>query len=203
MSTPLSYPLWLDIECGTRVTPEEATFLASLLLSRASASTLIFLTTFIWICLKTLPRLSFQNQSSPGERERSPLARSRGLLPRDAISRSPRSTAKRTRTSGRAPRQGASSVRLPISLAPFQLCPDFSIPYSHLRAKLHQESFEFVKQQRIMCLMLGAWFANGVPLPSSDPSAPRDPAKKQVKSWRFYRLVCLLLLCLRFRDHSH
>ena len=56
------------------------------------------------------------------------------------------------------------------------------IPVRNLRAKLYKESKEFVRQQRIHCLMQGAWFLNAVPI--SAP-APRRPARP----WRFMRLV--------------
>ncbi|KAF8268798.1 ELMO/CED-12 family-domain-containing protein [Lactarius quietus] len=55
------------------------------------------------------------------------------------------------------------------------------IPVRNLRAKLYKESKEFVRQQRIHCLMQGAWFLNAVPI--SAP-APRRPARQ----WRFMRL---------------
>ena len=56
------------------------------------------------------------------------------------------------------------------------------IPVRNLRTKLLKESKEFVRQQRIHCLMQGAWFLNAVPI--SAP-APRRPARP----WRFMRLV--------------
>jgi len=59
------------------------------------------------------------------------------------------------------------------------------IPVRNLRAKLYKESKEFVRQQRIHCLLQGSWFLNAVPI--SAP-APRRPARQ----WRFMRLVrCL------------
>jgi engulfment/cell motility protein 1 len=56
------------------------------------------------------------------------------------------------------------------------------IPVRNLRAKLYKESKEFVRQQRIHCLLQGAWFLNAIPV--SAP-APRRPARP----WRFMRLV--------------
>ncbi|KAJ6607513.1 hypothetical protein B0H10DRAFT_2071628 [Mycena sp. CBHHK59/15] len=47
------------------------------------------------------------------------------------------------------------------------------IPVRNLRAKLYKESFEFVRQQRIQCLMQGAWL-----------ESPRRPNRP----WRFMRL---------------
>ncbi|SRR5258708_1035728 len=59
-----------------------------------------------------------------------------------------------------------------------------------LRVQLQQESYEFIRQQRLMCLMQGAWFANGVPAPSSDFLHREHQLKRPVRPWRFYRLVC-------------
>jgi engulfment and cell motility protein 1 len=56
----------------------------------------------------------------------------------------------------------------------------------NLRAKLYKESYEFVRQQRIQCLLQGAWFINAVPLSSS---AAKDTARRP-RLWRFLRLVC-------------
>ncbi|KAF8311367.1 hypothetical protein DL93DRAFT_2149672 [Clavulina sp. PMI_390] len=60
----------------------------------------------------------------------------------------------------------------------------------NLRAKLHQESYEFVRRQRIMCLMQGAWFANGIPLSINDTASHRDSMqlRRAGRPWRFYRL---------------
>lgn len=71
---------------------------------------------------------------------------------------------------------------------------------SNLRAKLHQESYEFVRQQRIMCLMQGAWFANGVPIPTGEVGS-RDSLqmRKPTRPWRFYRLVSP---CAQVLHHS-
>ncbi|KAF7294500.1 ELMO domain-containing protein [Mycena kentingensis (nom. inval.)] len=57
------------------------------------------------------------------------------------------------------------------------------IPIRNLRAKLYKESYEFVRQQRIQCLMQGAWFINALP-PNSTASNPRRPSRP----WRFMRL---------------
>ncbi|KAH9975737.1 ELMO/CED-12 family-domain-containing protein [Lactifluus volemus] len=54
-------------------------------------------------------------------------------------------------------------------------------PVRNLRTKLFKESKEFVRQQRIHCLLQGAWFLNAVPV--SAPG-PRRPARQ----WRFMRL---------------
>ena len=56
------------------------------------------------------------------------------------------------------------------------------IPVRNLRSKLLKESKEFVRQQRIHCLMQGAWFLNAIPV--SEPNL-RRPARP----WRFMRLV--------------
>lgn len=57
---------------------------------------------------------------------------------------------------------------------------------SNLRAKLYKESFEFVRQQRIHCLLEGAWFMNGIALATT---VPRDTLKRPTRPWRFLRLV--------------
>ncbi|KAJ7066643.1 ELMO/CED-12 family-domain-containing protein [Mycena amicta] len=53
----------------------------------------------------------------------------------------------------------------------------------NLRAKLYKESYEFVRQQRIQCLMQGAWFINALPQ-NSTASNQRRPNRP----WRFIRL---------------
>ncbi|EIW58176.1 uncharacterized protein TRAVEDRAFT_167623 [Trametes versicolor FP-101664 SS1] len=59
------------------------------------------------------------------------------------------------------------------------------IPIRNLRAKLYKESYEFVRQQRIHCLLEGAWFMNGIPLATT---APRDTLRRPTRPWRFLRL---------------
>jgi len=56
------------------------------------------------------------------------------------------------------------------------------VPVRNLRAKLYKESKEFVRQQRIHCLLQGAWFLNAIPISSPTPRRPARP-------WRFMRLV--------------
>lgn len=56
------------------------------------------------------------------------------------------------------------------------------IPVRNLRAKLYKESKEFVRQQRIHCLLQGSWFLNAVPI-----SAPAP--RRSARQWRFMRLV--------------
>jgi engulfment/cell motility protein 1 len=56
-----------------------------------------------------------------------------------------------------------------------------------LRAKLYKESFEFVRQQRIQCLMQGAWFVNALP---EKATGSRDSTRRPNRPWRFIRLVC-------------
>ncbi|KAJ7612462.1 ELMO/CED-12 family-domain-containing protein [Mycena polygramma] len=58
------------------------------------------------------------------------------------------------------------------------------IPVRNLRAKLYKESFEFVRQQRIQCLMQGAWFVNALP----QTSTIRDSTRRPNRPWRFMRL---------------
>jgi len=57
------------------------------------------------------------------------------------------------------------------------------IPVRNLRAKLFKESYEFVKQQRIYCMMQGAWFLNGI---STLPG--KDAARRPQRPWRYLRL---------------
>ncbi|KAG9001483.1 hypothetical protein FRB94_006575 [Tulasnella sp. JGI-2019a] len=63
-------------------------------------------------------------------------------------------------------------------------------PVRNVRAKLYKESFEFVRSQRIQCLMLGAWFVNGNPVPLSGTSSMRESItlKRAPRNWRFFRL---------------
>lgn len=59
------------------------------------------------------------------------------------------------------------------------------VPIRNLRAKIYKESFEFVRQQRIECLLQGAWFVNALP-----PSSPanRESSRRPSRPWRFMRL---------------
>ncbi|KAG6910017.1 hypothetical protein DXG01_013739 [Tephrocybe rancida] len=57
------------------------------------------------------------------------------------------------------------------------------VPVRNLRTKLYKESYEFVRQQRIQCLLQGAWFVNALP-----QSSPREPARRPGRPWRFMRL---------------
>ncbi|KIJ55108.1 hypothetical protein M422DRAFT_23759 [Sphaerobolus stellatus SS14] len=61
------------------------------------------------------------------------------------------------------------------------------VPVRNLRAKLYRESYEFVREQRIQCLMQGAWFINAIPV-STNFSATREPPRRSNRSWRFMRL---------------
>lgn len=76
------------------------------------------------------------------------------------------------------------------------LPPSFSL-YRNLRARLYKQSYEFVKQQRIACLMCGAWFpspstsrgpAGSIPAISTPGIMITPPAAGTGKRWRFYRL---------------
>ncbi|CAG8462244.1 25589_t:CDS:10 [Dentiscutata erythropus] len=61
-------------------------------------------------------------------------------------------------------------------------------PVRNLREQLYTESYEFVKQQRIKCLLLGDWF----PLitPASLSTNQQNLGRRSIynKKWRFYRL---------------
>jgi engulfment/cell motility protein 1 len=72
---------------------------------------------------------------------------------------------------------------------------DFSSKASirNLRGRLYRESYEFVRQQRIQCLLEGAWFRN--PSSSSTGTLTGRTSKtissattSSGKPWRFYRL---------------
>ncbi|KAF9218953.1 hypothetical protein BS17DRAFT_718897 [Gyrodon lividus] len=56
------------------------------------------------------------------------------------------------------------------------------VPVRNLKEKLTRESADFVRQQRIQCLLQGAWFINGVS-PSQTGHIKRPNAQ-----WRFMRL---------------
>ncbi|CAG8487653.1 7139_t:CDS:10 [Funneliformis mosseae] len=62
-------------------------------------------------------------------------------------------------------------------------------PVRNLRGKLYTESYEFVKNQRIMCLLSGDWFQviTSANIPSN---ATANLGKRSLtnKKWRFYRL---------------
>ena len=84
--------------------------------------------------------------------------------------------------------------KIPVRWCPVS-CHDFvrfDEMHRNLRAKLFKESYEFVKQQRIFCLMQGAWFLNGI---STLPG--KDTAKRPQRPWRYLRLV-RYPLCIMF-----
>ena len=85
--------------------------------------------------------------------------------------------------------------KIPIRYAPTlhpRTPPLTTRALSNLRAKLYKESFEFVRQQRIHCLLEGAWFMNGIPLATT---VSRDTLKRPTRPWRFLRLVGPRQLC--------
>ncbi|KAG7094065.1 hypothetical protein E1B28_007685 [Marasmius oreades] len=59
------------------------------------------------------------------------------------------------------------------------------VPVRNLRAKIYKESYEFVRQQRLQCLLQGAWFVNAIP--GTNP-VPRDSVRRPTQPWRFMRL---------------
>lgn len=79
---------------------------------------------------------------------------------------------------------------------------DFSSKASirNLRGRMYRESYEFVRQQRIQCLLEGAWFRNPVSnatfsMASGTTRSTKGPlttgvngAGSTLKPWRFYRL---------------
>lgn len=56
------------------------------------------------------------------------------------------------------------------------------VPVRNLKEKLTKESAEFVRQQRIHCLVQGAWFLNGIPISHT------GPVRRSNSPWRFMRL---------------
>ncbi|KIJ65621.1 hypothetical protein HYDPIDRAFT_175010 [Hydnomerulius pinastri MD-312] len=56
------------------------------------------------------------------------------------------------------------------------------VPVRNLKEKITRESADFVRQQRIQCLMQGAWFINGV------SASLTGPVKRPNAPWRFMRL---------------
>ncbi|KIM26137.1 hypothetical protein M408DRAFT_330723 [Serendipita vermifera MAFF 305830] len=60
------------------------------------------------------------------------------------------------------------------------------VPVRNLRAKLYKESYEFIRQQRIQCLIQGAWFVNGAPV--SQAQSPAATQRRQGRPWRYMRL---------------
>jgi engulfment/cell motility protein 1 len=62
-------------------------------------------------------------------------------------------------------------------------------PVRALREKLYNASAEFVRQQRLQCLLAGAWFARAAPrTPPSASGSGADAAARRAKPWRFLRL---------------
>ncbi len=68
---------------------------------------------------------------------------------------------------------------------------------SNLRLKLHKESYEFVRQQRIHCLTQGAWFVN-----AASQSMAKEAIRRPNKPWRFMRLVCNHLVLIDVEINS-
>lgn len=61
----------------------------------------------------------------------------------------------------------------------------------HLRQikdDLEQEALQFMKEQRIRCLLKGAWFPNLPALSKESAAAPEAPSDTRTPSWRFVRL---------------
>jgi engulfment/cell motility protein 1 len=63
----------------------------------------------------------------------------------------------------------------------------------NLRGRLYRESYEFVRQQRIQCLLEGAWFRNpsgntASTVQSRSAKMPPSVVQSSSKPWRFYRL---------------
>ncbi|UZJ55154.1 hypothetical protein CBS101457_004474 [Exobasidium rhododendri] len=58
----------------------------------------------------------------------------------------------------------------------------------NLRGRLYRESYEFVRQQRIQCLLEGAWFRTPPNNTISNRTTKTSMTASSNKAWRFYRL---------------
>ncbi|ORX62215.1 hypothetical protein DM01DRAFT_1331671 [Hesseltinella vesiculosa] len=70
----------------------------------------------------------------------------------------------------------------------------------HLRSRLNKQSYDFIKKQRIQCLIRGAWFPNpsylarsgSVSMPNSNISMQdligTSSSSNNIKRWRYYKL---------------
>jgi len=65
----------------------------------------------------------------------------------------------------------------------------FPLTFRNLRSRLYAESYEIVKQQRIKCLLRGAWFPiSSSPATNTQPQQTMGRRSYSNKKWRFYRL---------------
>ena len=61
--------------------------------------------------------------------------------------------------------------------------------HSQVRDELNHEALQFVKEQRIRCLLHGAWFPMGMDLgTSTGPIANKTVTRSVPSAWRFVRL---------------
>jgi engulfment/cell motility protein 1 len=59
---------------------------------------------------------------------------------------------------------------------------------SQVRDELNHEALQFIKEQRIRCLLAGAWFPHSTSLPESGPVTKQTINRTTPSSWRFVRL---------------
>lgn len=92
-------------------------------------------------------------------------------------------------------REGGRCVGAHLRLANHNLMA-LHLAYRNLRNKLYKESYEFVRQQRIQCLLQGAWFMNAIP-----QGSPRETIRHSARPWRFIRLVSISCPYFPFSGH--
>lgn len=61
-------------------------------------------------------------------------------------------------------------------------------PYRQIKDDLRHEALQFMKEQRIRCLLQGAWFPNLPSISKPAAAAAEAPADTRTPSWRFARL---------------
>lgn len=60
---------------------------------------------------------------------------------------------------------------------------------SQVREELNHEALQFVKEQRIRCLLQGGWFPSGLDYSSSaGPVTSKTLSRAVISAWRFVRL---------------
>lgn len=60
--------------------------------------------------------------------------------------------------------------------------------YRQVRDELNHEAVQFVKEQRIRCLLVGAWFPNAISYADSGPVTKQTINRSLPSNWRFVRL---------------
>ena len=63
------------------------------------------------------------------------------------------------------------------------------IQHRQVRDELKHEALQFVKEQRIRCLLQGTWFPNGLGYKAENGPVTKQDLKRSVpSSWRYVRL---------------